>query len=90
MDSLIARLFGPTVVYLFFAGYFFTCLFGPTLDDLHERWTNSRFDFFMLPWKLKDRDFYIRFYKVISGLVLLLATVVYVLVVTATLSGWRG
>lgn len=87
MDPLIARLFGLTVGYLFFAGCFLTYLFGSRLDDLHERWTDSRFDFFMLPWKLKDRDFYIRFYKVILGLALLLATLVYVLAVVETLRG---
>lgn len=87
---MVARIAGPTVVYLSIAGFYSTCLFGTRLDDLHERYTNSRLGCFMLPWKLKERDFYIRFYKVISGLSLLFATAVYVLVVVATLRGWRG
>lgn len=48
MNPEIAKWVGLGILYLFIAGILWRCVFGNLLDDIHERLTNSRMDFFLL------------------------------------------
>lgn len=85
MNPEIARFVGPGIIYLFLIGLLWRCVFGSLLEDMHEKMCNSSLDFFLLPGWFRDRDFYVRFWKVCSVGVFLVVTALYALMFIAWL-----
>jgi hypothetical protein len=85
VNQEIARFAGPAIIYLFILGLLWRCVFGSLLEDMHEKMFNSSLDSFLLPGWFRDRDFYVRFWKVCSVGVFLLVTALYVLTLIAWL-----
>ena len=69
---------GGFAIYLTVGTYLCLNIFTERLDEEHQLKTNSSLSWFLVPGPLKHSEFYVRFYKAISWLMLVILHAVFI------------